>query len=55
MLIKVTADNGLIGYAPGPAFIRAQEEINNEIRTFLIGKDPLQWRQFRIHSESRNA
>ena len=44
-MIKVTADNGLIGYAPGPAFIRAQEEINNEIRSFLIGKNPLQWRQ----------
>lgn len=46
MLIKVTADNGLVGYAPGPAFSRARDEINTEIRSFLIGKDPLQWRQF---------
>lgn len=46
MLIKVTADNGLSGYAPGPAFTRAQEEINTVIRAFLLGKDPLQWKQF---------
>ena len=48
MLIKVTADNGLSGYAPGPAFSRAHDEINNEIRSFLLGKDPLQWKQFRF-------
>lgn len=48
MLIKVTADNGLTGYAPGPAFGRALEEINTVIRSFLVGKDPLQWRQFRF-------
>lgn len=46
MLIKVTADNGLAGYAPGPAFTRALEEINTVIREFLVGKDPLQWKQF---------
>lgn len=46
MLIKVTADNGLTGYAPGPAFPRALEEINTVIRSFLLGKDPLQWKQF---------
>ncbi len=46
MLIKVVADNGLIGYAPGPAFVRAQEEINTSIREFLVGKDPLKWREF---------
>ena len=27
MLIKVTTDTGLTGYAPGPAFARASEEI----------------------------
>jgi L-alanine-DL-glutamate epimerase-like enolase superfamily enzyme len=48
MLIKVTADNGLIGYAPGPAFSRASDEINTEIRSFLLGKDPLQWKQFQF-------
>ena len=46
MLIKITADNGLVGYAPGPAFTRAEEEINTAIRSFLLGKDPLQWRNF---------
>ncbi len=46
MLIKVVADNGLIGYAPGPAFPRAQQEINSSIREFLVGKDPMKWREF---------
>lgn len=48
MLIKIIADNGLKGYAPGPAFIRALEEINVVIKEFLVGKDPLQWKQFRF-------
>jgi L-alanine-DL-glutamate epimerase-like enolase superfamily enzyme len=48
MLIKVTADNGLIGYAPGPAFSRAYDEISTVIRNFLIGKDPLQWKSFKF-------
>ena len=55
MLIKVTADNGLTGYAPGPAFSRAQDEINTEIRSFLLGKDPLQWKQFQFNGQSRDA
>jgi L-alanine-DL-glutamate epimerase-like enolase superfamily enzyme len=46
MLIKVTADNGLAGYAPGPAFPRALQEINTEIREFLLGKNPLKWKEF---------
>ena len=41
MLIKVTADNGLVGYAPGPAFARAQEEINTEIRCVSAGQRSL--------------
>ena len=49
MLIKVTVDNGLSGYAPGPAFSRALDEINTEIRLFLLGKDPLQWKQFQFN------
>ena len=51
MLIKVTADNGLTGYAPGPAFSRALDEINTEIRSFLLGKDPLQWKQFQFNGQ----
>jgi L-alanine-DL-glutamate epimerase-like enolase superfamily enzyme len=48
MLIKVTADNGLIGYAPGPAFSRASSEISTVIKAFLVGKDPLQWKSFKF-------
>ena len=45
MLIRVTADNGLVGYAPGPAHERAAREIRKTIRPFLIGRDPLKWRE----------
>jgi L-alanine-DL-glutamate epimerase-like enolase superfamily enzyme len=48
MLIKVSTDSGITGYAPGPAFERADEEINTVIRSFLVGKDPLQWKMFRF-------
>ncbi len=48
MLIKVTADNGLIGYAPGPAFARAEEEISGEIKSFLMDKDPNHWKTFQF-------
>ncbi len=43
MLIRVKADNGLVGYAPGPAHERAANEIRHSIRPFLLGKDPLEW------------
>jgi len=46
MLIRVKADNSLIGYAPGPAHERAANEIRDSIRPFLIGKDPRAWSQF---------
>ena len=39
MLIRVKADNGLIGYAPGPAHERAAHEIHDTIRPFLLGCD----------------
>ncbi len=44
MLIKVTTDTGLTGWAPGPAHGRASHEIAELIKPFLLGKDPLQWR-----------
>ena len=44
MIIKLTADNGLIGFAPGPAHGRAKKEIEGPIRAFLLGKDPLHWK-----------
>jgi L-alanine-DL-glutamate epimerase-like enolase superfamily enzyme len=43
MLIRVKADNGLTGYAPGPAHERAAKEIHEVIAPFLRGKDPLRW------------
>jgi L-alanine-DL-glutamate epimerase-like enolase superfamily enzyme len=46
MLIKVSTDVGLVGYAPGPAFPRAAVEIRDIIGPFLLNKDPLKWRTF---------
>ncbi len=46
MLIRVTSDSGLVGYAPGPAFTRARDDISTVIKEYLLGKDPLQWRNF---------
>jgi len=51
MLIRVKADNGLVGYAPGPAHERAAREIQNVICPFLIGKDPRQWAEFDFKGE----
>jgi L-alanine-DL-glutamate epimerase-like enolase superfamily enzyme len=38
MLIRVEADNGLIGFAPGPGSERAQNAIQTLIRPFLEGR-----------------
>src|SRR5262249_44447456 len=51
MLIRVKADNGLVGYAPGPAHERAEKEIQEIIRSFLIGKDPRDWAEFNFKGE----
>jgi len=51
MLIKVSTDSGLTGYAPGPAFALAQEQIATQIKSFLIGKNPLQWKQFKFSGD----
>jgi L-alanine-DL-glutamate epimerase-like enolase superfamily enzyme len=48
MLVRVTADNGLVGYAPGPAHERAQREIYEQIAPFLAGKDPRRWRELKF-------
>jgi L-alanine-DL-glutamate epimerase-like enolase superfamily enzyme len=48
MLIRITTDTGLKGYAPGPAHERAAHEIHEVIAPFLMGKDPRQWRQFKF-------
>lgn len=51
MLIRVTTDNGLKGYAPGPAHERARKEIHEIIRPFLVGRDPRHWREFGFSGE----
>ncbi|HXU78160.1 MAG TPA: mandelate racemase/muconate lactonizing enzyme family protein [Methylomirabilota bacterium] len=43
MLIRVKADNGLVGYAPGPAHEDAAADIHEYIRPFLLGQDPRNW------------
>jgi L-alanine-DL-glutamate epimerase-like enolase superfamily enzyme len=51
MLIRVAADNGLVGYAPGPAHERAAQEIHNAIRPFLLGQDPRRWSELQFPGE----
>lgn len=51
MLIRITTDNGLQGYAPGPAHERAKREIDTVISPFLIGKDPLQWKALKFQGD----
>ena len=46
MLIRISTDTELVGYAPGPAHERAMYEINGEIGEFLKGRDPLDWKDF---------
>jgi L-alanine-DL-glutamate epimerase-like enolase superfamily enzyme len=48
MLIRVRANNGLVGYAPGPAHERAAREIHEIIRPFLLGKDPRHWKEIKF-------
>src|SRR6185503_582687 len=49
--IRVKADNGLVGYAPGPAHERAAREIHDTIRPFLLNKNPQLWRELDFKSE----
>jgi L-alanine-DL-glutamate epimerase-like enolase superfamily enzyme len=51
MLIRVKADNGLIGYAPGPAHERAANEIRDIIRPFLLGRDPRRWAEIEFQGD----
>jgi L-alanine-DL-glutamate epimerase-like enolase superfamily enzyme len=46
MLIRVTTDTGLRGYAPGPAHETAARQIRDDIAPFLNGLDPREWRSF---------
>src|SRR5690349_23558336 len=51
MLIRVKTDNGLVGYAPGPAHQRAADEIRETIRAFLMGKDSRNWARIDFKGE----
>ena len=46
MLIRVTTDSGLKGFAPGPAHERAAREIAETIGPFLEGRDPADWQSY---------
>src|SRR5256886_4909155 len=48
MLIRVKADNGLIGHAPGPAHETAARQISEVIRPFLLGRDPRRWAEIQF-------
>jgi L-alanine-DL-glutamate epimerase-like enolase superfamily enzyme len=50
MLIRIATDTELVGYAPGPAHERALREINGGIRQFLMGRDPLDWKDFHFEA-----
>lgn len=52
MLIRVTTDTHLTGYAPGPAHERADREIKQTIGPFLLGKNPLNWQEFRFQADT---
>jgi len=51
MLIRVTTDSGLKGYAPGPAHERAARTIREVIGPFLVGKDPYLWKEIEFQSD----
>ena len=51
MILRVTADNGLRGWAPGPAHERAAHEIRDVIGPFLAGRDPLRWKDFAFQGD----
>jgi L-alanine-DL-glutamate epimerase-like enolase superfamily enzyme len=51
MLVRISTDTGLKGYAPGPAHERADREIRRKIGPFLIGKDPRHWQKFRFTAD----
>ena len=55
MVIKITCDNSLIGYAPGPAHGRAKKEIDGIIRDYLIGKDPRNYKSFNMDLPHQTA
>jgi L-alanine-DL-glutamate epimerase-like enolase superfamily enzyme len=51
MLVRVTTDTGLRGYAPGPAHERARAEIEGSIAPFLRGRDPASFREWRFDGD----
>jgi L-alanine-DL-glutamate epimerase-like enolase superfamily enzyme len=51
MIVRVTTDTGLRGYAPGPAHEAATVQIRDIVGPFLAGRDPRGWRSFRFSGD----
>jgi len=51
MVVRVATENGLVGYAPGPAHERAEREIRDVITPFLLGRDPRKWQEFHFDAD----
>jgi L-alanine-DL-glutamate epimerase-like enolase superfamily enzyme len=51
MLIRVRTDGGVVGFAPGPAHERAQQEIRDVIAPFATGRDPRDWARFNFQGD----
>jgi len=47
MLVRISTDAGLAGYGPGPAAEPVHQEITNDIRSRLLGRDPARWSELR--------
>ncbi len=47
MLVKITADGGLVGYGPGPGSEEAQRAVAEEVRPRLVGQELGRWRELR--------
>ncbi len=50
MLIRLSTDAGITGFAPGPAHVRAAREIESSIGPFLEGRDPAGWADFKFRA-----
>ena len=48
LLIEISTDHGVTGWAPGPAHERAAHEIRDVIAPALLGRDPRRWAGFEL-------
>ena len=47
MLVRITTDNGMRGYGPGPATEEAQRAIVDKVRPRLVGREASKWAKLR--------